>query len=115
MSDSDQQVLVLVTAPDHPTGDQIAQVLLDQRLAACVSLLPGLVSHYRWEGRIQQDQEVLLLIKTRAELLAEQLIPRIRELHPYQVPEIISLPITGGYPAYLAWILQETGETPKQP
>ena len=108
MENSSQPILVLVTAPDLDTGERIARGLLEGQLAAYVNISPGLVSLYRWEGEIQRDPEVLLLIKTRRELLTDQLIPAVQELHPYQLPEIIALPIIGGERNYLDWILQET-------
>jgi periplasmic divalent cation tolerance protein len=102
------QILVVVTVPDQKTGQEIARKLLEKRLAACVNISPGWNSLYHWEGEIQQDQEVLLLIKTRQDLLDDGLIPVIQELHPYQLPEIIALELTGGERHYLDWILQET-------
>lgn len=102
------QILVLVTVPDLGTGEVIARSLLEKRLAACVNISPDWVSLYRWEGEVQQDQEVLLLIKTRQDLLKGQLIPSIQELHPYQVPEIIALDLVDGEQNYLDWMLQET-------
>jgi periplasmic divalent cation tolerance protein len=108
MENNRQAVLVLVTAPDLETGELIARGLLERELAACVNISPGLISLYRWEGEIQRDPEVLLLIKTRSELLNDQLIPTIQELHPYQLPEIIVLPIIGGERNYLEWIHQVT-------
>jgi periplasmic divalent cation tolerance protein len=97
--------LVLCTCPDLETGAAIGERLVAERLAACVSLVPGLTSIYRWQGEIQRDSEVLLLIKTgaaRFDAMAETL----RRLHPYEVPEIIALPIAAGSPDYLAWITQ---------
>jgi periplasmic divalent cation tolerance protein len=110
MENSSQQVLVLVTAPDLGTGETIARKLLERKLAACVNIVPGLISLYRWEDEIQRDSEVLLVIKTRLGLLNSQLIPAVQDLHPYQVPEIIALPIIAGEKNYLDWILQETLE-----
>lgn len=108
MENDSQAILVLVTAPDLKTGEGIARGLLERGLAACVNISPGLISLYRWEGEIQRDPEVLLLIKTRPDLLNDQLIPAVQELHPYQLPEIIALPIVGGERNYLEWILEET-------
>jgi periplasmic divalent cation tolerance protein len=110
MENRSQLVLVLVTAPDLDLGERIANSLLDRNLAACVNILPDLISLYRWEGEVQRDPEVLLLIKTRLGLLRDQLIPAVQELHPYQLPEIIALPIIGGERNYLDWIIQETPE-----
>jgi periplasmic divalent cation tolerance protein len=101
-------LLILCTCPDQVTAERIAETLVGERLAACVNLVPGLTSVYRWEGQIQRDTELLLLIKTRAAVYP-LLEARIRELHPYQTPEIIALPIQTGAAAYLDWIADNTG------
>lgn len=95
--------LVLCTCPDQECAARIAERLVEDRLAACVSLVPGLTSVYRWQGEVQRDAEVLLLIKTVAARLPA-LTETLRGLHPYQVPEIIALPIAEGLPDYLSWI-----------
>lgn len=108
MNNPDSICLVLVTAPDSDTAELIANTLLEKELAACVNIFPGLRSLYRWEGKIQEDGEFLMMIKTRSELVQDHLIPMIQKLHPYQVPEIISLPVVGGAESYLNWIVSET-------
>jgi periplasmic divalent cation tolerance protein len=100
-------LLCLTTCPDAKGAEQLARALVEERLAACVNRVAGVASTYRWQGRIQNDAEVLLLIKTtRANF------PRLRErllaLSPYEMPELIALDITDGSPAYLAWIALET-------
>lgn len=110
MENRDQQVVVLVTVPNLKSGEEIAGRLLERKLAACVNISPGLISLYHWQGEVQRDSELLLLIKTRLSLVNGELIPAIQELHPYQLPEIIALPIIGGESGYLDWILQETLE-----
>lgn len=95
--------LVLCTCPDQESANRIAERLVGGRLAACVSLLPGLTSVYRWQGAIQCEAEVLLLIKTVAGQFAA-LSEALRGMHPYEVPEIIALPITAGLTDYLSWI-----------
>ncbi|NCA69035.1 MAG: divalent-cation tolerance protein CutA [Sphingobacteriia bacterium] len=95
--------LILSTCPDESTARRIAVTLVEERLAACVNLLPGITSVYRWEGRIHQDAEVLLVLKTPLERVL-MLTERLRDLHPYDVPEIIAVPITEGLPAYLNWM-----------
>ncbi|MBI4346820.1 MAG: divalent-cation tolerance protein CutA [Elusimicrobia bacterium] len=95
--------VVLVTVPDEKTADRIAQDLLEKRLAACVNRVPGLLSRYRWEGKIENDAELLLIIKTRSALFGE-LAQAVKALHPYTVPEIVALPISEGYAQYLAWL-----------
>lgn len=94
---------MLCTCPDRETGQRLAESLVEERLAACVNLVPGLTSVYRWEGRVQQDAEILLLIKT-IEARVEALTERLRRLHPYEVPEIIALPIASGLTDYLNWV-----------
>ncbi|WJW75285.1 divalent-cation tolerance protein CutA [Thiohalobacter sp. IOR34] len=101
MSDSHQ--IAFCTVPDRETAERIAMALVERRLAACVNILPGLSSVYRWQGAVQHDEELLLLIKTRGGL-ASRLQAAIRELHPYELPEIVAVPIVAGLPDYLHWI-----------
>lgn len=103
--------LVLCTCPDQETALAIGTRLVEQRLAACVNLVPGLTSIYRWEGSIQKEPEVLLLVKTRTGRFGE-LAESLRRLHPYDVPEIIAVPIDAGLPEYLNWITQCTQSSP---
>lgn len=96
-------LVVLVTVPSAEKGAEIARALVEERLAACGNVVPGLRSIYRWEGKVQDDAEALLLLKTtrpRFEALRE----RVRSLHPYQVPEVLALPVEKGHAAYLDWI-----------
>jgi periplasmic divalent cation tolerance protein len=95
--------LMFCTCPDEATAQGIAETLVQERLAACANLLPGITSIYRWDGRIQRDPEVLVLIKTTVEHV-ERLTARLRALHPYEIPEIIAVPITEGLPDYLSWL-----------
>ena len=104
-------ILVLITVPSVQVGKQIAQRLLDDRLAACVNIVPGMNSLYIWEEAINDEQEVLLIVKSRADLFEEQLVPAVCRLHPYQVPEIIALPIQMGLQSYLDWIDEVTTAT----
>jgi periplasmic divalent cation tolerance protein len=107
MSDQDDKFLVVLTnLPDQETALQLAQSLVDKRLAACVNVLDGCTSVYRWQGGIQTDREIPVLIKTRAKGYAS-LQAEILALHPYQVPEIIALPINRGFEPYLEWICAE--------
>ncbi|HJP37510.1 MAG: divalent-cation tolerance protein CutA [Gammaproteobacteria bacterium] len=96
-------ILVLCTCPSQQEADAVATALLGERLAACVNQLPGIRSLYRWKGRITRDDEVLLLIKTSADLFAS-LEKMIKTLHPYTVPEIIAVPVIAGSAEYLGWI-----------
>ncbi len=107
-ADADAAVMVvLVTAPDAETGARLARSLVEERLAACANLIPGVRSIYRWEGRVQDDAEVLLVLKTRAERV-DALAARVSELHPYDVPEVVALPAVGGSRAYLDWVRGES-------
>lgn len=100
-------MLCLSTCPDTETAAAIAGRLVEERLAACVNLLPGVRSIYRWQGTIEDASEVQLLIKTtRGHLPA--LRQRLVELHPYEVPELLALAVADGLPDYLAWAAAET-------
>lgn len=99
--------IVYVTCPDPETGERIASSLVEERLAACVNVVPGLRSVYRWRGKIEVDDEVLLLIKTAAARF-EALCERVRELHPDEVPEIVATPVVRGLDSYLQWVRDET-------
>lgn len=95
--------LVLSTCPANDTPQRLAQCLLEERLAACVNIVPGLRSLYMWQGRMESSDESLMVIKTRVDLYP-QLEARLRELHPYELPEILMVPVQAGLAAYLAWI-----------
>lgn len=97
----------LCTCPDAATAARIAAALVDDRLAACVNVLPGVESVYRWQGRVERASEVLLLIKSTRERLPA-LTARVVELHPYELPELVAVDIAGGLPGYLAWIADAT-------
>jgi periplasmic divalent cation tolerance protein len=101
-------VLIFVTANSEEEGTSIARALVDSRLAACVNIISGLRSIYRWKGKVWDEGEILLLIKTRAALF-ERVETKIREIHSYEVPEIISIPITRGSKSYLDWLQESTG------
>lgn len=104
-----EHLIVLVTAPDEKTAQTIAQTLLEKKLIACANIVPAVQSLFWWQEEIENEDEVLLLLKTRA-VLFEQLASAIRAVHPYQVPEIIALPVVMGSADYLSWIDQSTGE-----
>jgi periplasmic divalent cation tolerance protein len=108
MSAADDEVrLVLITAPDADSGATLARVLVDERLAACVNLVPGVRSIYRWEGSVEEGAEVLMVVKTRA-ARCKALAARVNDLHPYDVPEVLEVPIGGGSSAYLDWVRAES-------
>lgn len=98
-------VVVLVTAPSADVAAAIARAVVEERLAACGNVLPGVRSIYRWEGKVQDEPEVLLLLKTQRKRFPE-LRDRILALHPYEVPEVLALPVEAGSDAYLDWIAQ---------
>jgi periplasmic divalent cation tolerance protein len=103
----DDFVIVLVTTPNAEVAANLAKTLVIEKLVACVSILPGLRSIYTWEGKVCDEEEVLCVGKTRRTLFAP-LRDRVVALHPYQVPEIIALPLVEGSSPYLAWLRDET-------
>src|SRR5215470_18030883 len=105
-----EPLIVLTNCPDAATAQRIARTLVEQQLAACVNQLAPVLSTYRWEGAIEQAEEVPLLIKTTRERYPE-LEAAIRAQHPYSVPEIVAVPIVAGYSAYLRW-LESTTQPP---
>lgn len=99
--------LVLSSCPDPQTAATIASALVEERLAACVSTLPGMQSSYRWQGAVERSDEVLLLIKTTAQR-QDALIARLQALHPYELPEAIAVEALGGLAPYLHWVAEQT-------
>jgi periplasmic divalent cation tolerance protein len=100
--------VALVTAPSTDVGVDLCRRLVEERLAACGNVVPGIRSIYRWEGRVMDEVEVLLVLKTVQGRVPE-LIARTRELHPYDVPEILVLDVKAGHMPYLEWVKRETG------
>lgn len=98
-----ERVVALSTLGSAADAERVGRALVERRLAACVNVVPGVVSFYRWKGELQRDQEWLLLIKTSAEAL-EPLRDALLSLHPYQLPELIAWPIATGHEPYLRWI-----------
>ena len=101
-------VLVFITASSEKEGEKIASALVKERLAACVNLIGGMKSTFRWKGQVSSEQEVLLIAKTKDKLF-QKLKKRVLELHSYEVPEILALPVLAGFEKYLNWIEKETG------
>lgn len=97
---------VLMTAPDLETGERIGTRLVEERLAACANIVPGAVSVFRWDGEVRREGEVLVILKTTEERL-DALRERAVELHPYDVPEVLAIPIAGGHAPYLDWVRME--------
>ena len=102
-----QTLLVLTNLPDLASAQALARSLVEQKLAACANILPAVKSVYRWQGALEEADEVSVLLKTSEARYAE-LEAAIGALHPYAVPEIIAVPIVAGLPAYLAWVAAET-------
>jgi periplasmic divalent cation tolerance protein len=101
-----KHVVVLITTGSKEEADRIAEALVAEMMAACVNVIPGVTSVYRWQGEVQRAQEWLLVVKSQMELLSD-VIRRVKALHSYDVPEIIALPLVGGSDAYLRWIDNE--------
>jgi periplasmic divalent cation tolerance protein len=95
--------LVVVTAPSQDVADRIVTTIVNERLAACGNIMPGVTSIYRWEGAVQRDSEVLILFKTTGEGVA-RLMTRVEEIHPYDVPEVLAVPVAAGSGTYTAWV-----------
>jgi len=104
-----EPVVALVTARDRAQALEIAEALVGERLAACVNLLEGVTSVYRWQGKVCRDAEVLLVVKTRRALVPA-LTARVRALHTYECPETIALPVLAGSRAYIDWLAGETSQ-----
>lgn len=98
---------IYVTTADQAQAEALAEALLEQRLIACANVLPGMRSLYRWEGRVQRDDEVAMILKTTASHIDDVLLA-IEELHPYDVPCAVAWPVVDGLPAYLDWVREET-------
>jgi periplasmic divalent cation tolerance protein len=99
-------LVVLITVGSQEEADTLAADLVGSMLAACVNVIPGVTSVYRWEGKLQSDREWLLVIKSRRSVL-DALVQRVQAIHSYDVPEIIALPLTGGSESYLRWLDRE--------
>jgi periplasmic divalent cation tolerance protein len=100
-------MVVLITAPNENDAATIAKALLEAKLAACVNIVRNIRSLYRWQGKVEDDQEVLMIVKTRKERFGD-LVRKVKGLHSYTVPEIIALPVADGLEEYLSWLRQET-------
>jgi periplasmic divalent cation tolerance protein len=100
-------IIVFITVPSREVGQQIAETLLESKLVACVNIIPGISSIYHWQDAIEQDDEILLIAKTRAAHF-DRLATTVKRVHPYDVPEVIAMPIVAGSNEYLAWIDMET-------
>mgnify|MGYP005814776049 CR=1 FL=1 len=106
-----EALLVLTNLPDQASAQRAAEALIESRAAACVNILPGCTSVYRWQGKLETAGEVPLLIKTTRDAYP-RLEETLRANHPYELPEIIAVPVIAGLPGYLQWIVQETSSNP---
>lgn len=99
--------VVLMTAPDETVAESLVRRLLEERLVACGTIVPGAQSIYRWQGEVEHEAESLVIFKTTASA-ADRLVRRIPELHPYDVPEVLVLPVESGHSPYLDWLTRST-------
>jgi periplasmic divalent cation tolerance protein len=106
----DRAVFVYTTWPAVADAEAAGRALVERRLAACVNILAGMISHYRWEGKVERAEEAVMLIKTRASL-ADAVSDAVKELHSYDTPAIVVLPVESVEKGYLAWLLAETDDS----
>ncbi|MHC1590006.1 MAG: divalent-cation tolerance protein CutA [Candidatus Hecatellaceae archaeon] len=104
-----EMIVVLTMAPDENSAERISRELVESRLAACCSLVKGLTSTYWWEGKVEEAEEVLLIIKT-SRVLYREVERKIRDFHPYKVPEIVAFKVEAGLPEYLSWLREALRE-----
>src|SRR5438445_13415488 len=107
----ERAVLVYTTYPSTVEAERAGRALVERHLCACVNILPGMISHYWWQGAIERGEEVVMIIKTRASL-AEQVRAAVKEMHSYTTPAFLVLPVEGGEPGYLDWLMRETAAPP---
>jgi periplasmic divalent cation tolerance protein len=101
-------LLAYITVPDRAEALRIGKALLEPRLAACINVIDGMASVYWWQGKLEEARECVLLVKT-SDSRREEVLAKVRELHPYEVPCVVFWPLAGGNPAYLDWIEKESG------
>lgn len=112
-ADGNPAIVIMSTCPDEPSAQTIAAALIEDKLAACVNIIAGVTSVYQWQGKIEQSHEQCLIIKTLKHNYAA--VERsIQELHPYELPEVISVPISEGSEQYLSWIAQNVNPMKKE-
>ena len=95
--------MAIVTAPSLDVAERLVTAIVEERLAACGNIVPGVTSIYHWNGALQRDSEVLIIFKTTRAVLA-RLMARVEEIHPYDVPEVLALPVAAGLEAYTTWV-----------
>jgi periplasmic divalent cation tolerance protein len=104
----ERAVFVYTTWPSTADAEEAGRALVEQRLAACVNILPGMISHYRWQGKVERAEEAVMIIKTRASL-ADAVSSAVKKLHSYDTPAILVMPLESVEKSYLGWLLAETG------
>ena len=109
----ERAVLVYTTWPSIVEAEQAGRSIVERRLAACVNILPGMISHYWWEGKVERGEEAVMIIKTRAPL-AETVVAAVKDLHSYDTPAIMTLAVESVDPVYHQWIVAETGADPQR-
>jgi periplasmic divalent cation tolerance protein len=110
---TERAVFVYTTYPSVVEAEEVGRALVEQRLCACVNILPGMVSYYWWNGALERGEETVMIIKTRASLSA-QVSAAVKDMHSYETPAILVLPIESVEQTYLAWLLGETAAAPTQ-
>lgn len=113
MQDNDKPVLVYTTYPNVEAAEKAGRGLVETGLAACVNIIPGMTSIYRWEGVLQRDSEVVMVIKTRSSL-GDAVVAQVKAEHPYTTPAALILPLVGGSADYIDWLLRETSRPQDQ-
>jgi periplasmic divalent cation tolerance protein len=108
----DRAVFVYTTWPSVADAEAAGRALVERRLAACVNILPGMISHYRWEGKVERAEETVMLVKTRGSL-TDAVTEAVRELHSYDTPAILVMPVESVEQTYLAWLLAATDDAAK--
>ncbi len=112
MKDTTEAIIVYATFPNRESAVEVAEALINARLGACINLLPGMTSVYRWEGCVETAEEVVMIVKTRA-ALREDVVLLMEDRHPYDTPAILVLDVVGGSQRYLDWIVDETKDPSK--
>jgi periplasmic divalent cation tolerance protein len=109
ISEGTPVVLVLVTAPEQDVAESLVTTVVEERLAACGNIVPGVTSIYRWNGAVERAGEVLIIFKT-VETLVQKLMERVVSLHPYEVPEALAVPVPAGLTSYVAWVTRNASD-----
>jgi len=105
----DNVILIIITVPDAKSANKISAMLVEQRLAACVNTITGVTSLYRWEGELNSDEELILLVKTASDNF-DKISMAVKSIHPYDLPEIIAVPVVAGFSPYLKWVKDESSD-----